>query len=131
MKWDADQLWLRTEVNLAAPLPERFRLSVRANVQVELFVNGVQGVAAPWERSGYYDYTISPGAAAAFKPGRNVIAVKLTRNHAEAASQFFDGGVYASRPLEAAKLTGAALDRAAWVVVANTVLNLDEMVTKR
>jgi hypothetical protein len=128
VKWDTEQLWLRTEVTLAAPLPERYRLSVRANVQVELYVNGVQGVAAPWERSGYYDYAIAPAASAAFKPGRNVIAVKITRNHAEAASQFFDGGVYATRPLENAKVD---LDRAAWVVVANTVLNLDEMVTKR
>jgi hypothetical protein len=131
VKWDTDQLWLRAEVNLTAPLPERFRLAVRANVQVELHVNGVQGVAAPWERTGYYDYALSPGSAAAFKPGRNVVAVKLTRNHAEASSQFFDGGLFATRLLDAAKLTGPALDRAAWVVVANTVLNLDEMVTKR
>ena len=130
-KWAAEQLWLRTEVTLAAPLPERFRLIVRTNVQVELFVNGVQGVAAPYERSGYYDYAFSSAGTAAFKPGRNMIAVKLTRNHVEATSQFFDGGVYATRPLDALKLSGTALDRAAWVVVANTVLNLDEMVTKR
>ena len=128
VKWDTDVLWLRTEVNLAAPLPDRFRLSVRANVQVELYVNGVQGVAAPWERGGYYDYAIAPAASAAFKPGRNVVAVKITRNHAEAASQFFDGGIYATRPLDVEKVD---FDRAAWVVVANTVLNLDEMVTKR
>ena len=131
VKWDSEQLWLRTEVTLASPLPERFRLAVRANVQVELYVNGVQGVAAPWERAGYYDYALSPGAAAAFKPGRNVVAVKLARNHAEASAQFFDGGLYANRPLDGAKLTAQSLDHAAWVVVANTVLNLDEMVTKR
>jgi hypothetical protein len=129
--WNTESLWLRTEVTLASPLPERFRLSVRANVQVELYVNGVQGVEARWERTGYYDYVLAPGASAAFKPGRNVIGVKVTRNRAEGSSQFFDGGVYATRPLDVTKLTGPALDRAAWVAVANTVLNLDEMVTKR
>jgi hypothetical protein len=129
--WNTESLWLRTEVTLASPLPERFRLSVRANVQVELYVNGVQGVEARWERTGYYDYVLAPGASAAFKPGRNVIGVKVTRNRAEGSSQFFDGGVYATRPLDVTKLNGPALDRAAWVAVANTVLNLDEMVTKR
>ena len=133
VKWESDHLWLRTDLSLpaGAPVPERIRLAVRTNAQVYLYVNGVQGVEARWERAGYYDYVLSPAGQAAFKPGRNVIAVRITRNHAEAGAQFFDGGLYGTRPLDAARLTSDALDRAAWVVVANTVLNLDEMVTRR
>jgi len=133
VNWDTDHLWLRTTVDLAAAgaIPERIRLAVRTNAQVYLYVNGVQGVEARWECNGYYDYALSPGGLAAFKLGRNVIAVMITRNHAEAGLQFFDGGLYGTRPLETTKLTSDALDRAAWVVVANTVLNLDEMVTRR
>ena len=67
----------------------------------------------------------------AFRPGRNVIAVRVGRYGAQSAEQLFDPGLVGSLPMPRIQPGRNDAGRAAWVVVANTVLNLDETVTRR
>ena len=58
-------------------------------------------------------------------------AIRVARYGTRSNGQVFDPGLVASLPLAPAKPGRADAARAAWVVVANTVLNLDETVTRR
>lgn len=130
-EWDTDFLWLRTELELPAQVPSHFKMPVRTNSQFDVWVNGVPAIQNIFERSGHYEYAMNADGQKAFKPGRNVIAIKVARNGIRASGQVFDPGLVASMPMQPVKHGAGAAGQAAWVVVANTILNLDETLTRQ
>jgi hypothetical protein len=84
-----------------------------------------------FERSGHYEYAINDDGQRAFRPGKNTIAIRVSRHGAQDNDQIFDPGLIASLPWKPAPARPGDAARAAWVVVANTILNLDETVTRR
>jgi hypothetical protein len=116
---------------LPEKLPAAFKLPARTNAQFYVWVNGVAAVNNIYERSGHYEYQINEDGQRAFRPGKNTIAIRVSRHGGQSNDQIFDPGLVASAPFSPAKAKPGDAGRAAWVVVANTVLNLDETVTRR
>ena len=129
--WDTESLYLRYTLNLPAKLPTKFKLPARTNAQFDVWVNGVAAINNIFERSGHYEYAINDDGQKAFKAGKNVIAIRVSRHGAQGGDQIFDPGLVASLPWTPAASKPGDAAKAAWVVVANTVLNLDETVTRR
>jgi hypothetical protein len=129
--WDSDDLWLRIEFEAPATALEKPRLEVRCQGAFETYLNGVLATTIGVERNGYYEYSIEPEAARALKPGRNVLAARVRRTREKSAGQVMDLGFIANRSFDATPRRRDDVERAAWVVVANTLLNLDETLTRR
>jgi hypothetical protein len=130
-QWDTDVLWLRYELDLPPSIPTNFKLPARTNSQFDVWVNGVLALSNIFERSGHYEYPINEDGQKAFKPGKNTIAIRVARNGVRGTGQVFDAGLVGSVPLSVSKPKPGDAAKAAWVVVANTILNLDETVTRR
>lgn len=129
--WETETLYLRYAIDLPSPMPTKFKMPVRTNAQFDVWVNGVSALNNIYERAGHYEYTLNENGQKAFRPGRNVIAVRVGRYGAQSAEQLFDPGLVGSLPMPRIQPGRNDAGRAAWVVVANTVLNLDETVTRR
>ncbi len=130
--WDTEYLYLRITVDLPQRLPTQFKMPIRSNGAFEIWVNGTSVLSNQiYERSGHYEYELPEAGQKAFRPGANLIAIKVTRNGAAKAGQVFDAGLVASPALDLGKPAPTDASRAAWVVVANTILNLDETLTRR
>ncbi len=130
-RWDTETLFLRYTLELGAPLPTHFKMPARTSGQVEVWVNGVAALLNIFERAGHYEYALNDDGQKAFRVGKNTIAIKVTRHGAQKNDQVFDAGLIASMPWKPQPVKAGDAAKAAWVVVANTVLNLDETVTRR
>ncbi|MEZ5391373.1 MAG: DUF1553 domain-containing protein [Bryobacterales bacterium] len=129
--WQSDDLWLRAEFDVAEKDLESFQLFVRAFAHFKAYVNGVSAADSVQETGSYADYDVHPAAAATVRPGKNVLAIHVFRSRPPESGQHFDASLTALRPPELEAQKGDEADRAAWVVVANVILNLDETLTKR
>ncbi len=128
--WDSDQLWLRAAFE-ASEVPAALRLLARSSCHFEAWINGVPATSTNLERGDYYEYALSKDALASLKPGRNVLAVRATRSSERSVGQLFDASLVAVLPLGQGRASSGNARRAAWVVVANTLMNLDEALTRR
>lgn len=129
--WDTDGLWLRTEFDIADPRLGGYRLEVRHLGGFEAYVNGVKA-AEDYDGSGSHaPYELSAPALAALRPGRNVLAVRAVHTGLTGAARHIDVGLTALRPPQIPLSGPEAAEQAAWVAVANVVLNLDEALTKQ
>jgi hypothetical protein len=129
--WETETLWLRHEFTAPPDKLNNLRVQVRTTSGFEVFLNGVPAAGSQQERTGYYEYVFSPQAMAALKPGRNVIAVRVNRNHGMGTRQSIDLGLVATKAPDYGSPNRDLADQAAWVAVANALLNLDETVTRR
>jgi len=129
--WNTETLFLRYALELGDKLPTKFKMPIRTNSQFDVWVNGVSALNNIYERSGHYEYAINENGQKAFRPGKNIIAIRVARYGTSTNGQVFDPGLVASMPLAPPKPGRPDAARASWVVVANTVLNLDETVTRR
>jgi mono/diheme cytochrome c family protein len=151
-KWDSERVWLRREFVLdGAPL-ESMQVSVEYRGSFEIWINGVPAAASGEETSGAQDIEVSDEAMRSLHPGPNVIAVAAQRppreepkqaaaaaNDAKDAQdakqenvdQYIDAGLRAFRKPDLGPERSDDADRAAWVMVAHVLLNLDETLTKR
>lgn len=129
--WDTENLWMRLEFELPEGKWEDYRFLIRTTSVFEAHVNGVFAAGSNLDRAGYHEHRLSPEALASLKPGRNTLAVRATSLREKSSGQVFDIGLAAKRPIALGKATRDDASRAAWVVVANTLLNLDEAVTRR
>ena len=85
----------------------------------------------PNSTQSHTEIPLYPDAAAAIKPGRNVVAVAARRNNEKSRGRHIDVGLKALKRPDLGSPAEDDADRAAWVIVANVLLNLDETLTKR
>ena len=129
--WDSERLWLRRVFEVPGEGFEDFRLRVEFRGSFDVWVNGVHAGSSGEESAGPLDLKVASAAAATIRPGRNVIAVAARRTAAGDGDQYIDVALTALRPPELAGPRPDDAERAAWVMVAHVLLNLDETVTKR
>ncbi|MEP7367417.1 MAG: DUF1549 and DUF1553 domain-containing protein, partial [Acidobacteriota bacterium] len=129
--WDAEQLWLRLEFDIPPEKLEDHRLVIDSLGLFEAYVNGKLAASFTLDRKDYLEYKLSREAASTLRPGKNLLAIHTTRVRDAGAGQIFDAGLIASRPLDLPPAHAKDIEKAAWVVVANALLNLDETVTRR
>jgi len=130
--WESEQIWLRIEFDMpAGAKPEHSRLLVNFSGGFDAFLNGLPAASSIVERSAYFEYPIDGPALASLKTGRNVLAVRAYRTFEGGRFQGFDASLVALRDPDFGPKHADDASRAAWVVVANTILNLDEAVTRR
>ncbi len=129
--WSAPELWMRRTFDADSSDLGEFRLEVRHSGGFEAYVNGVLA-ARNMDGSGTYSpYLLSGATLRAVRATGNVLAVRAVHTGLSDASRNIDVGLTALRPPEFDIHGREAVDRAAWVVVANVILNLDETLTRR
>jgi hypothetical protein len=130
--WDTEEIWLRRAIDIPNPEGlEDFDLLVDYRGTYEIYVNGVLATLPDDDTSGYKELEMRGEAAQAFRKGRNVLAVHLKRTVAGDGDQYVDAGLRALAKPDLGKPRRRDADKAAWVVVAHVLLNLDETLTKR
>ena len=130
-RWGSKSIWLRREFEVPGPGFEDFRIWARFRGSFEVWINGVPVATSGDEDAGPVDLKISPEAAKAIQVGRNIIAVEARRTVEADGDQFIDVSLTAARAPQYAVSRHDDRERAAWVVVAHVLLNLDETLTKR
>jgi len=129
--WDSERLWLRRVFELPGEGFEDFRLRIEFRGSFDVWINGVHAASSGEEAAGPLDLKVAPAAAATIRPGRNLIAVAARRTAAGDGDQYIDVALTALRPPALSAPRPDDAERAAWVMVAHVLLNLDETVTKR
>jgi hypothetical protein len=129
-EWHTSHIWLRIEFDVPEGQLEDLQLQLKTAGMFESYLNGVPAAQSPIDRGSYYEYVVPAEAAAALKPGRNVLAIHATHIREKDSGQVIDASLRALRPMSFDRRTVNA-KRAAWVVVANTLLNLDETLSRR
>jgi hypothetical protein len=145
--WDSERIWLRREFLLDnAPL-ESMQVSIEYRGSFEIWINGVLAATSGEETSGAQDLEVSSEALKSLRPGPNVVAVAARRLPREGPAkpaaatggdakeenvdQYIDAGLRVFRKPELGPERSDDAERAAWVMVAHVLLNLDETLTKR
>ncbi len=72
--WISDQIWLRKETSLPAPLGP-LSLWARYVGTIEVALNGEPAAVSSANVQGYREFCIPPAAAATLRPGKNLITV--------------------------------------------------------
>jgi hypothetical protein len=129
--WDTEGIWLRREFELPESPLSNFKLHLRVTADHEVFVNGVLAYHSAEGVGVHTGYSLYPEALAAMRPGKNVLAVHAHRHQEKERGQQIDVGLTALKPPDFGPRHPEEADRAAWVVLANVILNLDETLTKR
>ena len=130
-RWDAPDLWLRVSFDL----PEGEWISVRAETRnsasFSAYINGVLALTEAYGSTVHTSLPLTDDAVAALHPGRNTLAVHATHTGLSDAPRHVDVGLTGLRPPPLPSSQREAIREAAWVAVANVVLNLDEALTRR
>lgn len=129
--WDTDRLWMRIGFEITDPSMDGYRLEIRHSGGFEAYVNGVRA-AEDYDGSGTHSpYRLTAPALAALRPGRNVLAVRAIHTGLTGGARHIDVGLSALRRPEISLSNEEAANQAAWVAIANVVLNLDETLTRQ
>jgi hypothetical protein len=89
--WTSSDIWLRREFELPAGTEIKDPvLLLHHDEDATVYINGVLAVTAQGYNAEYETIDVSPEAAAALKPGRNVIAVHCRQT---GGGQYFDLGL--------------------------------------
>jgi len=129
--WDTEEIWMRINFDVPPEGLMDYKLEMRYQCAFDALVNGVPAAHPPQQYATHTEFPLYTNAAAAIKPGTNVVAVYASRNREKDRGQHIDVGLKALRRPDLGRPREQDADRAAWVVVANVLLNLDETLTKR
>ena len=129
-RWDTPNLWTRLEFELIEADFEDFRFEVRNSAAFHAYINGVFAAQDLDGSGSYAPYGLTPEALRSLRPGRNVLAVHAVHTGLSDAPRHIDLGLTMLRRPDLPDSTSTP-DEAAWVAIANVVLNLDEALTKR
>ena len=91
-EWKTSDIWMRRQFTLAPDDLSGIKLQIFHDEDVEVYLNGVLAVKLPGYITDYDEFDISSEAAAALKPGENIIAVHC---HQTIGGQGIDVGVFA------------------------------------
>ena len=129
--WTTEKIWMRIDFDVPREGLTDYQLEARYQCAFDAFVNGVHAAHPPQGYGIHTEIPLYPDAAAAIKPGRNVVAVAARRNTEKSLGRHIDVGLKALKRPDLGSPAEDDADRAAWVIVANVLLNLDETLTKR
>lgn len=87
--WISSDIWIRRSFDLAK-VPARPLLRLHHDDDVEVYVNGVLALTRRGWTTDYEDFEMTKEAAAALKPGANVIAIHCHQNQ---GGQYIDAGI--------------------------------------
>lgn len=73
--WDSSDIWLRRTVSLPENIPATIGLTAHHDEDLEVYVNGVLAATASGFNDSFEVLALTPEGKAAFKPGKNVLAV--------------------------------------------------------
>ena len=88
--WDTPDIWMRREISLPASLPKTLTFLCAHDEDVEIYVNGVLAAQATGYTTNYVSLPITPEGRAAFKPGKNLVALHC---HQTMGGQYVDLGI--------------------------------------
>ena len=129
--WDTDSLWMRIGFEITDPSMDGYRLEIQHSGGFVAYLNGVRA-AEDYDGSGTHSpYRLTAPALAALRPGRNVLAVRAIHTGLTGGARHIDAGLSALRRPEISLSNEEAANQAAWVAIANVVLNLDETLTRQ
>ncbi len=131
-EWDTSDLWMRTTFRVSEPDLADFELKVSHRGKFQVYVNGKLAAEGEGASKRYKAFHLSDDAAQVLRRGKNVIAVHCRRlDGDEENPQYIDVGMTSLRPAAPIPLRKDDAEQAAWMVVSNVLLNLDETLTKR
>jgi hypothetical protein len=93
-EWTTKDIWLRRVVELKEAPTGQLYVRVHHDEDADVFINGVPAASVPGYVTGYYEVPVRRAAAAALKPGRNVIAVHCRQT---GGGQYIDVGLSAAK----------------------------------
>lgn len=129
--WDTDSLWMRIGFEITDPSMDGYRLEIQHSGGFVAYLNGVRA-AEDYDGSGTHSpYRLTAPALAALRPGHNVLAVRAIHTGLTGGARHIDVGLSALRRPEISLSNEEAANQAAWVAIANVVLNLDETLTRQ
>ena len=99
-EWKGASIWLRREVTLEAPKAGEWAIRMHHDEDAKVFVNGVLVLSTQGYTTDYEDFELNAKAQAAFKPGKNLIAVYC---HQTGGGQYIDLGIVRLIPAEKPK----------------------------
>jgi hypothetical protein len=88
--WNTADIWLRRDVDLPACNWHNLHAWLHHDEDVELYVNGVLALKTPGWITAYDTFPLTPAGKAAFKPGKNSLAIHC---HQTTGGQFVDLGL--------------------------------------
>jgi hypothetical protein len=95
-EWSTKQIWIRREFSLDR-VPDRLLLWMHHDEDADVYLNGVLALRVKGFITDYEEFSIDPKAAAALKPGKNVIAVHCKQTK---GGQYIDAGLVAVEPAQ-------------------------------
>ena len=90
-EWKTDDIWLRRYFDWAADITVMPVILVHHSQDIEIYINGVLAGKSGGHTSEYEEMTINSKGVAAFKPGKNLLAVHCRR---KTGGQYVDVGIY-------------------------------------
>ena len=94
-EWSTKEIWLRREFDLPGRALKDPRLKLIYDEDPEVYLNGVLAVKLGGWTTSYEEAEISPAAAHALKPGRNVMAISARQTY---GGQCIDAGIVEDAP---------------------------------
>jgi hypothetical protein len=94
-EWNTPDIWMRREFTLPAENWSDLQLRLHHDEDAEIYVNGVLAATASGYTSDYEETPLDAAGRAAFKSGRNVIAVHC---HQTRGGQYIDVGLVDVQP---------------------------------
>jgi hypothetical protein len=94
-EWKTADIWLRREFDWPADKTAQPVLLAHHDEDVEIYINGVLAGKADGFSSEYEEMAITPEGVAAFKPGKNLLAVHC---HQTSGGQYVDVGIFTEAP---------------------------------
>jgi len=88
--WQTDDIWLRREVSLPTHDYDELQAWLHHDEDAEVYVNGVLALKASGFISGYDVFPFTTEGRAAFRPGKNLIAIHC---HQTVGGQYVDFGL--------------------------------------
>ena len=91
-EWRDRDIWVRREFTLPAKIDANSQLALRIHhdEDAEIYLNGVEVANLPRWTQGYTEVSLTPEAARALHPGRNVMAIHCRQNN---GGQYIDAGL--------------------------------------
>ena len=130
-EWITRDIWLRRSFELPEEELSEFTLKVRSVGKFEVYINGELAAETKDERNSSGEIPVREIAAGTLRPGENLIAVHAWQPGDQDEGRVIDVGMMALRPKAPIPVREGDAEHAAWTMVGNVLLNLDETLTKR